>query len=48
MMDCFAKPGAAAVPIAAVAAADFKTWLASQDATVKAWIDANWEKIGAI
>ncbi|HAD88054.1 MAG TPA: leucyl aminopeptidase, partial [Rhodospirillaceae bacterium] len=41
MMDCFAKPGAAAVPIAAVAAADFKTWLASQDATVKAWIGAN-------
>ncbi|MAO56197.1 MAG: leucyl aminopeptidase [Rhodospirillaceae bacterium] len=41
MMDCFAKPGAAAVPIAAVAAADFKTWLASQDAAVKAWIDAN-------
>ncbi|MEQ8505582.1 MAG: leucyl aminopeptidase family protein [Rhodospirillales bacterium] len=41
MMDCFAKPGAAAVPIAAVAAKDFKSWLAGRDASTRAWINAN-------
>ena len=41
MMDCFAKPGAAAVPIAAVAAKDFKSWLAGRDASTRAWVTAN-------
>ncbi len=41
MMDCFARTGAAAVPIAAVSTEGFKPWLAKQDAAVRAWIAAN-------
>jgi leucyl aminopeptidase len=41
MMDCFAKPGAASVPITPIAAKDFKAWLAKQDAADRAWINAN-------
>lgn len=40
-MDCFAKPGAAAVPITAVTAQDLKAWLAKQDAPTRAWVTAN-------
>lgn len=41
MMDCFAKPGAAAVPVTPVAAKDFKAWLAKQDAQTRAWVTGN-------
>lgn len=41
MMDCFAKPGAAAVPVTPITAKDFKAWLAKQDAPTRAWITGN-------
>ena len=41
MMDCFAKPGAAAVPIAAVTAKTLKAWLVRQDTQTRAWAAAN-------
>jgi leucyl aminopeptidase len=47
MMDCFAKPGAPAVPIAAVTAKGLKAWLAKQDAGTRAWVAANGFKAAA-
>lgn len=41
MMDCFAKSGAAAVPITPVSAMDLKAWLAKQDARTRSWVAAN-------
>ena len=40
-MDCFAKKGAAAVPVTPVTETEFKAWLAKQDAQTRAWVAAN-------